>query len=80
MLRFLKNKSPLANTLKNPKIQTIHLRHNHYTLFNLPQTFKLDEKRLKKAYLQLQCVQKCWSDYLNLVIFEVFGVKRGGGF
>ena len=23
----------------------------------------------------IQCVQKFWSDYLNLVIFEVFGVK-----
>ena len=23
---------------------------------------------------EVQCVQKFWSDYLNLVIFEVFGV------
>jgi molecular chaperone HscB len=51
MLRFLKSNPSLS---KNLKLQTIQLRSNHYNLFNLPQKFKIDEKTLKRNYLQLQ--------------------------
>lgn len=33
---------------------TIQQRSNHFQLFNLPQSYKINEKLLKKNYLQLQ--------------------------
>ena len=57
----------LKNSIFSPHF--FHLRNN---TLHLVRSFLLRNRTDSSV---VQCVQKFWSDYLNLVNFEVFGVK-----
>ena len=61
--------SPLSLRYASPEMKYLYSDQFKF------QTWREMWVILAKAQLKLQFGQKCWPDYLNLVIFKVLGVK-----